>query len=109
MGTSERNVYIAGGIGVEISGPKNVVSVGRARNTDKVAVGLWIGLASGAEVTEVMHLISSFEPQFQVIKVFTAIRIQRDQISKIVNTISRKECSDDVLGGIIRLDNRCGL
>ena len=120
MGSGERDVYITKGIGVETSGPKNVAPVGQIRNTDTVAVGLWVGLTSGGAVTEVIYRVSGFEPRFQVIKVFVARRIQRDQISKIVNTISRKECFDDVpesraieksktVDGITRPDNMCRL
>ena len=88
MGPSECDVYIAEGIGLETSRTKNVHAVGQTRNADTVAIGLWRGLVSSTEVTKVMYLVSSFEPQLQPIKVFTARRIQRDQIPKIVNTIS---------------------
>ena len=76
MISSERDVYIAKTIGLEMSGPKNVVFVKRMHDANTVAVGPWIGLASGAEVTEVIYLISTFEPQSQFIEVSMGNGIQ---------------------------------
>ena len=61
-------MYVAERIGLGTSEPTEVVSVARVHNADAVVIGLWIGLASGAGVIEVTYLISTFEPQFQVIK-----------------------------------------